>query len=352
MIEDVKIGAGITITSAPTCYLCESSGKQLYQNIEDLVFGSPGLWSFRQCSNSSCGLIWMDPVPVVGDTAKLYESYYTHGDGQVRGTSKFRRALRFIRDCYLADRYGYRELAPVFCRPIGWMLYLFPSTRARINFDIMCLQVYPGGNLLEIGCGAGAFLARMRDLGWNVCGVDPDPVAVSSRRQTDLDIRCGTLEEMRFPADSFDVVTMNHVIEHVHDPVRLLEECQRVLRPGGKLVLTTPNANSWGHKFFAKDWRGLEPPRHFNIFSLHNLEECTKRSNFHTFALRSISRWGRNIFLASKAIKRREKSGRPAGVWMWLQGHLFQTLESIAEQFSVWAGEEIYFIGHKPRTQG
>jgi 2-polyprenyl-3-methyl-5-hydroxy-6-metoxy-1,4-benzoquinol methylase len=342
---------GISIARAPTCYLCRSAGSRLYENKVDRLFNTPGLWDFRKCSNSDCGLIWMDPMPAAEDTGKLYLDYYTHYDDQGTDVSRLRKAMRSVRDCYLANHFGYEGLVHRWFRTIGWLLYLLPVSRARINFDVMCLPALEGGRLLEIGSGSGAFLSRMQRLGWNVCGVDPDPAAVSSGQCRGLDLRCGTLEQMRFPSESFHVIIMNHVIEHVHDPVKLLKECHRVLLPDGRLVLTTPNTNSWGHKIFAGHWRGLEPPRHLMLFSLQNLQECTNRSDFHTVALRSISRWGRNIFVMSKATREQKQRHRLARAWMWLQGYSFQILESLAEQFSVWLGEEIYFVGQKSHAQ-
>jgi SAM-dependent methyltransferase len=351
ILTDEKYG-GVATRAAPSCYLCGNLGVQLYRDRSDVLFDAPGSWDFRKCSNPNCELIWMDPVPVPADIGKLYSNYYTHRDNNGADVPRVRKVLRFIRDCYLADRYGYLGLVRWWQRPIGRLLYMFPSKRSVVDFDVMCLRACPGRRLLEIGCGSGAFLARMRRLGWDVCGLDPDPAAVSWGRQAyGLDISCNTLDQADFSADSFDVITMNHVVEHVHDPMALLTECERILRPGGRLILTTPNANSWGHKIFGRDWRGLEPPRHFMIFSLRNLGECARRSNFRTLILRSISRWGRDIFVASKQIRKRGKQTFLGGAWARFQGYGFQIFENVAELFSIWYGEEIYFVGQKSHSR-
>jgi 2-polyprenyl-3-methyl-5-hydroxy-6-metoxy-1,4-benzoquinol methylase len=343
---EAKYG-GVHIRDVPKCYLCNNQGYLLYKERKDFVFDAPGFWDFRMCSNPACRLIWMDPVPSPEDIPKLYLDYYTHGDQRLP-VSPSRKALRFIRDCYLSARYGYTGLVPNRYRAVGRLLYFFPFRRRTIDLDVMCLPALPGGKLLEIGCGNGAFLARMHRLGWNVCGLDTDPAAVSWGKQVyGLDLICGTVDSLKLPENSYDVITMNHVIEHVHDPGGLLRECRRILRPGGKLILTTPNAGSFGHKLFEGDWRGLEPPRHFMIFSMQNIEQCTKRSNLETVLLRSISRWGRNIYVASKEIKNQQKLGFLGKVWGSFQGYGFQAFELIAESFSVWSGEEIYFIGRK-----
>src|SRR5208283_4697550 len=114
------------------------------------------------------------------------------------------------------------------------------------------------------GCGDGRFLALMRDAGWDVYGIEPDPVAAKvAQRELGTSVTVGALEDAGFPDEAFDAVTLSHVIEHVHDPVALLAECRRVLKPDGSVVIVTPNIRSLGHQKFQSLWRGLEPPRHF-----------------------------------------------------------------------------------------
>ncbi len=107
----------------------------------------------------------------------------------------------------------------------------------------------------------------MRDLGWRVQGVDFDPDAAALARGKGLNVVVGTIESQGYTADSFDAVTLNHVIEHVPNPLGLLRECHRILKPGGRLFLATPNSRSLGHRIFKQSWRGLEPPRHLQVFT-------------------------------------------------------------------------------------
>lgn len=125
----------------------------------------------------------------------------------------------------------------------------------------------------------------MQGFGWRVVGVDPDESAVKVARSRGLTVHCGMLAEQRFPASTFDAVTLNHVIEHVPDPVQTLRECYRILKPGGTLVQFTPNGTSLGHRIYQEHWRGLEPPRHLHIFSMQSLHRVLATAGFQRIRL-------------------------------------------------------------------
>src|SRR5690348_6884927 len=75
---DNSASVEIRSRSCPNCYLCKASGKLLYEGLTDRLFDAPGSWSLKLCPNPSCGLIWLDPMPIESDIAKAYERYYTH----------------------------------------------------------------------------------------------------------------------------------------------------------------------------------------------------------------------------------------------------------------------------------
>lgn len=115
-----------------------------------------------------------------------------------------------------------------------------------------------------IDCGGGRFLNRMLRAGWYVEGTAFDPKAaerVASRYG--IRVSCGVLADLRYAADSFNAVAMSQVIEHLHDPNSLLQECRRVLAPEGRLVVTTPNALSRAHMMDGRCWRSAPAMRVF-----------------------------------------------------------------------------------------
>ena len=133
------------------------------------------------------------------------------------------------------------------------------------------------GRLLEIGCGSGWQLARMQQAGWRTKGLDFDPGAVAAARGRGLDVDVGDVRDLHLEAASFDAIVMAHVLEHVFDPVGLLAECRRLLKPGGRLVSITPNGRSLGHRVYKAAWRGLEPPRHIAVFTKGGLNVACGR---------------------------------------------------------------------------
>ncbi len=147
-----------------------------------------------------------------------------------------------------------------------------------------------GARLLEIGSGDGRMLEKMRNRGWDVTGIEFDPECVKRTEARGLTCYGRDVRELSLPGDCFDAIYMGHVIEHLHDPRSLLVECHRILRPGGRLVAVTPNAAGWGHRNYGKDWRGLETPRHLQLFSPQSLRRLIKETGFSMVQVRTSNR--------------------------------------------------------------
>jgi 2-polyprenyl-3-methyl-5-hydroxy-6-metoxy-1,4-benzoquinol methylase len=189
----------------------------------------------------------------------------------------------------------------------------------------------------------------MEELGWQVEGVDFDDSAVRIGRTKGLKVHLGNLLEQEFSGNAFDVVTLSHVIEHVHDPVALLRECYRILKPGGQAVIVTPNASSWGHRLYGGTWRGLEPPRHLHIFSPASSKAVLTAAGFSKIRLSTTIRDASTIFIASRSVCRTGryemgiKQSRRIRYW----GATMQAIEWARLKIDPQAGEEIAAIAQK-----
>ncbi len=334
----------------PACHLCQREGRVLYDGLRDRLFGAGGTWSLRQCPEPSCGLIWLDPMPVEEDIAKAYADYYTHRDEAADRNPWLMRFFTSVRDGYLCVRHGYRggELDG-WRRLLGYLAYLHPGRRAVMDFNVMWLAPVSGGRLLDVGCGSGAALSFMKERGWQVRGVDFDPQAVRLARERGLEVSCGSLEVLQFPDETFDAVTMSHVIEHLHDPAKTVGECLRVLKRGGRLVIVTPNTRSLGHRWYGEKWMHLDPPRHLHLFGTGTLRRLVEAAGFGKVEAWTSLRDAYGMFLGSRSISRtgRYAMGSPQPLTARLWARLAELGEWAALKFDSRLGEEIVVLAEK-----
>lgn len=333
----------------PKCVLCGSDGEPAHFAQNDRLFGAAGSWNFRKCPTQGCGLMWLDPMPLTEDLFKAYSTYYTHAPaGQLVREGRAKRVYRWIKRGYLANKYGYSDRSTFWSRCAGYLLYLAPLRRGEVDMDIRFLHARHGGRLLDLGCGTGEWMLAMQERGWQVEGLDFDPNAVRVARSIGLDVHCGALEERNLAADSFDVVTLNHVIEHVPDPVGLLRECRRILKPDGKLVLATPNTGSLGHSYLKADWRGLEPPRHLHLFSRPAMERLLSAAGFYQVCVNTLNShyvWKHSFLLRMAGRGERTSFWNPN---RWLLPIFFTFVEQLWLKVSPTCGECIAAEASKP----
>lgn len=295
-----EVAGQIQAVPQPKCFLCGAPGSPLHDDLQDRLFNAPGRWNLTRCENTGCGLVWLNPMPKERDIGQAYEEYYTHVD-----TSEQNGASVAVRKSGL----------------LSWLSRITGLQTRKHRSFLLYLEDAEPGKLLEIGCGDGQRLAAFRSLGWDVIGQETDPHAADSvRKSHGIDVLVGPVEEQGLAEESFDAIAMNHVMEHVHDPLSLIRECFHLLKPGGVLSIVTPNNQSFGHSIFKRDWRGLEPPRHLYIYSCSALERLVSLAGFHdcsigttainaagtvtqeSFRLRKMSRTG-NAYISPAKVK-------------------------------------------------
>lgn len=331
---------GVHVREVRYCLLCGCEGTLLYAGLRDRLFGAPGIWSLMRCPE--CQLVWLNPQPTPDDVGKLYIQYFTHQ--KLETPKKALAGLRKrVKASILSSSFGYKTDGSN--RIMGSVLSCIAPLREIVGGRVLWLEAGEKGRLLDIGCGNGQFLDRMRQLGWEVVGVEPDGKAVSAARERyRLEVFHGSLEEAKFPDRYFDAITMNHVIEHVLEPIGLFRECRRVLRPGGTLVVVTPNVNSLGRRMFDDACANWDPPRHLFHFSTETLRASAERAELVVQDLRTTARGARWVWAASSLIKRDGmlSGGSPEapGPSLRLQGLAFQAIEhGLCSQKG--AGEEL-----------
>ncbi|MCS6848835.1 MAG: class I SAM-dependent methyltransferase [Anaerolineae bacterium] len=269
------------------CYLCCSPGAVLYRPLHDRLYSVSGEWSLRRCTNPACGLVWLDPTPWPEDVGKLYESYFTHPN-----TPPAWKSRNPVYRAWVMLGGAYRTL--VRSTFIGKM---------RARAEAMYLDTASPGRLLDVGCGDGNAAATLQAKGWEVEGQEIDATAAEFASRTHgFKVHVGPLESLNLPGGAYDAITLSHVIEHTPDPIALLRECRRLLRPGGILIAITPNILSFGHAQFKVNWVALDPPRHLLILSPATAGEMARRAGFARFNVWTTPARAQFAYIASRDI--------------------------------------------------
>lgn len=281
----------------PRCPMCAVAGTALHRDLADVVGGEPGRWSFSRCPDQACGMLWLDPAPVAA-------------------------GIPLARRRYAADA------------------------------SVACLRGEARGRMLDVHCGDGTTLLRMREHGWDAEGVEPDLRAVEAARARGLRVAHGTLAAQGYPDDHFEAVALSHVVEQVHDPRAEIEECFRVLAPGGRLVIETPNAAALSRQVLGAHWRGLEPPRHLQVFTMAALARLARGCGFHVERMASTAKAARFFWAASIATAQARRRGAVASD-RWGAGTRALAALGAASEMALLAlvpdvGEELVVVARKP----
>jgi len=253
-----------------------------------------------------------------------YQDYFTHKDKPVERTGMIHRLYRLL-------------------------LAVSGLARQRAELRTLFLRHALPGRLLEVGCGTGERLAEFRSLGWEVEGQEIDPVAVERATARSLCIHLGALPNLSLPENHFDAVVMNHVIEHVQDPLSLLCECRRVLKTGGHLAVVTPNTTSLGHRCYGSCWMALDPPRHLHLFSPKTLQQLACNAGFRDCQAWTTAANAQFVAEGSIAIQRtgHHRFGPSPGLALGLESLLFQLRASATILVRKHSGEECVLTATK-----
>ncbi|MDP6849645.1 MAG: class I SAM-dependent methyltransferase [Planctomycetota bacterium] len=169
----------------------------------------------------------------------------------------------------------------------GWELS--PSSLERQNSQIRdyrtalsdVVQHAPGGKVLEIGCCSGTLLGELKTRGMDCMGLEPNGHAARYGRETfELDIRTQILSEANLESESFDVVLLLHVVEHLEDPLEVLSKIRKLLKPGGMFIIETPRYDTWSFKLLGRRERNIVDNWHLYFFTKKTLVALLVKAGF------------------------------------------------------------------------
>lgn len=172
---------------------------------------------------------------------------------------------------------------------IGYYAYIDerPLLLEYFRRKIALLKTYLSqGKLLEIGCGHGFFLEAAQNSPFQTLGIDISGYAVEYAQKHRLPARLVDLEKAHFPPQSFDAVVAFQLIEHIPNPLKFMKEVNRVLKPGGLVLLATPNEGGYLKKIMGKHWLSYRHAEHLFFFSPKTLGELLSKSGFNSIEFR------------------------------------------------------------------
>ena len=228
------------------CPVCGSNEITEFLSLDDYFLSKE---SFEISLCEECGFKFTNPVPRETELPKYYESeeYISHSN-----TSKglVNKVYRLVRNHSIKKKVG--------------------IATAKMN----------RGEALDIGCGTGDFLNEMSKHGWKVKGIEPNDVA-RNNAITNFGLDVGEEAQLfKFDKDTFDVITMWHVLEHVYNLDKHLSQIKNILRKDGRLVIALPNADSMDAKIYKNFWAAYDVPRHLHHFNQSSFKRLMGKYGF------------------------------------------------------------------------
>ena len=222
---------------AATCAVC-GTPERVQFSLADDRYGYRGPFTLLRCPG--CGHRRLDVRMSPAEIGELYTTYYPRSTFDVLDWTPPAESKQ----------------------PVAWWRGDRASAFRWVARDV---------RVLDIGCGFGESLGYHRARGCDAHGVEADANILRVAERHGLQVRHGLFDPDAYEAASFDVVTLDQVIEHLADPQQVLRGVERVLKPGGMLVLSTPNADGWGARLFGRRWIHWHAPYHQQFFSARSL---------------------------------------------------------------------------------
>lgn len=231
------------------CPLCLSEKIALQFSCTDHLI-SKEVFQIDKCTE--CGFEFTQDYPEEREIAKYYESdeYISHSDTSIGFSNKLYRLARIF----------------MLRRKLG------------IIRNVTGLN---NGSLLDIGSGTGHFADTMKTAGWQVKGIEINEKARDfTTSQFGLEV-IGPDEISTLESNSFDCITLWHVLEHFHDPYKYASEILRLLKPHGISIIALPNSSSFDAKHYGRFWAAYDVPRHLWHFNPSTFRLFAKKTGFN-----------------------------------------------------------------------
>lgn len=311
------------------CPLCEDEKSKRVFTGKDRLVKREGQFTVVQCE--SCRLRYTNPRPTRDTMGYFYPDEYSPYSGFIfeyvemylPDERLFARIKNEIKWQILKYHYHYDGLQPGYRFE---QFEKFPVVLKKLIIKVFYRYFRKNyyrvpawkneGRALDIGCGNGAYLLLLKKLGWDVVGVDISDNVAREVKAAGIPIFTGELERLKKDQGPFKLITLWHVLEHLPDPLKTLQEVFELLVDNGRVIIEVPNSNSLMAKVFRSNWFPWDLPRHLCHFTPATLSDLLNRAGFQGINLSFLPKnnvWRTlDYWLADKEIKydisRMEKS--------------------------------------------
>ena len=244
------------ILSYKNCPACNGNSIQFVLNAKDYTVSQK---SFQIWQCSQCSLRFTQDVPDEKNIGSFYQSgdYISHSDTK-KGI--INRLYHSVRNITLKQKRKWVQTA----------------------------TGLPTGMLLDIGAGTGAFAAEMNKSGWKVTALEPDATARNVAK-TKYNLPLLPAEDLfAQTAETFDAITLWHVLEHVHQLNEYLQTFQSILKNSGRLLIAVPNYTSYDAVYYKEHWAAYDVPRHLYHFSPQAMKSLLFQHGFEVVSLQPM----------------------------------------------------------------
>jgi len=262
------------------CPLCGLSDSSVVMTLKDNLCGIPGEFHLERCN--ACSHQFMNPRPCPESLADCYPQQYGPHQSAPKVTSR-------ATDFELSDEAAGATLnhgRPLYLRilPLRYIPGLKAFYRWLMDDRSQPVPLPPvqveKPLALELGCATGNYLLRLQEAGWKAMGIEPGERPSSIAKSAGLDVHCGTLEATELQPEQFELAAAWMVIEHVPDAKETLRRLHSLLKPGGTLLFSIPNAGCWEAWFFGRYWYVWELPRHLHHFTPSSIRKLLQECGF------------------------------------------------------------------------
>lgn len=246
------------------CNFCNNNDTKLLFTKKDEFGLSDCDFRVVQCRN--CGLIYVNPRPSTDEIGKFYPDTYSWKE-TLTAESKITKIIRRLERIYRYHLLNYE------------------------TSKVVKVANRKTGKLLDVGCGSGYRLDVFRRLGFDTYGVEISSSAEYAREHLGLNVKKGDLFEANYPDSFFDIITLYNVLEHTHNPQKVIGELRRILKEDGIVTIQVPNTDCIQFRLLKERWAGIETPHHLYYFNVRLLKKILLKEIFEIINIDHFNSW-------------------------------------------------------------